>query len=370
MKILYVTTIGITMGFFESLIEGLISDGHSVDVASNVETAPVPDCYREWGCKVYQIDCSRSPFSKGNLTAISQIKEIVDGNAYDIVHCHTPIAAMCTRLACISARKRGTKVFYTAHGFHFFKGAPLKNWLVYYPVEWFCAHFTDVLITINQEDYALAQKRMRAKKVTYVPGVGIDLKKFSNVSVDRTEKRASLGIPTDAILLLSVGELNENKNHQVIIRAMAQLDDPKVYYAIAGMGAKADSLMALARELGVENRVFLLGYRTDIAKICHVADIFCLPSHREGLGLAALEAMACGLPLITSNVHGINDYSENGVTGYKCAPDDVDGFAKAIKKLIGATAEREAMGHQNIQEVKRFEQMRIIEAMKEQYVMK
>lgn len=365
MKILYITTIGMTMGFFKDLIKELLDEGSVVDIATNETESKVPECYREWGCKVFPLSCSRSPFDKGNFDAIKQIKEIVAEQQYDIVHCHTPIAAMCTRLACRKARKNGTRVFYTAHGFHFYKGAPKKNWLIYYPIEKICSYFTDVLITINQEDYALAQKKMKAEKVVYVPGVGIDLKKFDLIMCDKEAKREELGIPQEAIVLLSVGELNKNKNHQVIIRAIAKIGNPKIIYVIAGVGDEEESLKKLASELDLEDRVYLLGYRTDIGELCKSSDIFCFPSCREGLGLAALEAMGCGLPIITSNVHGINDYSQDGVTGYKCAPDDISAFATAIKKMMDS--DRRIYGEINRRIVDRYDVNSINEQMKQIY---
>ena len=219
MKILYVTTIGGTMRFFEKFVEKLVSEGNTVDIATNEQESKVPEVYRNLGCNIFHISCSRSPLSRGNLRAIKEIKELVSKNRYDIVHCHTPIAAMCTRFACRKARKQGTKVFYTAHGFHFYKGAPLKNWLVYYPIEKICARLTDVLITINHEDYSLAQRKMRAKKVVLVPGVGIDVAMFASTNANRSEVREKIGVPENAVLLTSVGELNQNKNHIVVIRA-------------------------------------------------------------------------------------------------------------------------------------------------------
>ena len=364
MKILYVTTIGLTMGFFKSFIEELTETGHTVEIACNDADTPVPALYNELGCKVHRLSCSRSPFSKGNLTAVKQIRRLVDENRYDIVHCHTPIAAACTRLACRQLRKKqGVKVFYTAHGFHFYKGAPLKNWMIYYPVEKLCARYTDKLITINQEDFTLAQKKMKAKEVLYVPGVGVDLSRFQSVLPDKVGKRAELGIPADATLLLSTGEVNENKNHQVIIRAMACLHRDNLHYMIAGVGPKADELRKLAEDLGLAGKVHLLGYRKDIPELCYSADIFCFPSRREGLGLAALEAMACGLPIITSNVHGINDYSVNGLTGYRCCPEDMDGFARALKTLIDHPEERARMGRNNIEVVKKYDFSQIIPQM-------
>lgn len=363
MNILYVTTIGSTMSFFIGLIKQLQEDGHCVDLATNEMMRTVPGCYREWGCKVHPISCTRNPFSPGSLKAILQIRKLVKENDYDIVHCHTPVAAMCTRLACIGARKRGTKVYYTAHGFHFFKGAPLKNWLIYYPVEKLCSYFTDVLITINKEDYALAQRKMKAEKIVYIPGVGLDVQKYKDISVDKVQKRKELDIPENAVLLLSVGELNENKNHQVIIRALAQLGNSNVHYAIAGRGPKKKELEDLARELGLERQVHLLGYRKDIGEICKCADAFCLPSYREGLGLAALEAMACGLPLITSNIHGINDYSENSISGYKTAPTDAEGFAEIIRTMLAEPDAWGKMGLRNMQTVEKFDISKIVPEM-------
>ncbi len=330
MKILYVTTIGTTMIFFKHLIKQLVNEKNSIDIACNEAENPVPEEYRELKCKIFSLPFLRSPLKIGNIRAVFEIRKLVKENGYDVVHCHTPIAAACTRLACRRFRARGLKVLYTAHGFHFYKGAPLKNWLIYFPIEWLCAFFTDVLITINTEDYAFAKKHLHAKKIEYVPGVGVDLDRFKNISIDKNAKREELGFPKDAFLLLSVGELNENKNHEVIIKALALLKDQTVHYAIAGKGKAEDRLRKLSVDLQVEKQVHLLGFRDDIHELNYIADVFCFPSKREGLGLAALEAMASGLPIITSNVHGINDYSIDGITGCKCSPYDVEAFKDAI----------------------------------------
>ncbi len=368
MKILYITTVGKTMGFFRSLLREMVEEGHTVHIACNEKGSPVPDMYRELGCPVHSIGCSRSPFSKANMQAVKQLRRLVEENHYDIVHCHTPVAAACTRLACRKLRKKqGVKVFYTAHGFHFYKGAPLKNWMIYYPVEKLCAHCTDKLITINQEDFELAKRKMKAREVLYVPGVGVNLERFQNVTVDKVAKRRELGIPEDATLLLSVGELNGNKNHQVIIRAMEKLHRNDIHYMIAGIGQKADELKQLAERFGLQDKVHLLGYRNDIPELCYTADIFCFPSRREGLGLAAIEGMACGLPIITSDKHGINDYSVDGVTGHKCSPSDVDGFSKAIEQLADDPSLQKRIGARNIELVKKYDVHRINSLLKDVY---
>ena len=347
MKILYVTTIGATMGFFKSFIKKLTDDGNQVELACN-NTANVPEFYVENGFKIHSIDCSRAPINKGNFKAVKQLKKIVENGHFDIVHCHTPIAAACCRIACRKARKNGTKVIYTAHGFHFYKGAPFKNWLIYYPIEKICSHFTDVLITINTEDYALAQKKMNAKSIQYVPGVGIDIKRFSECVINREEKRKELGIPEDAMLLLSVGELNKNKNHETVIKALAKIHNSNIYYLIAGKGGLEYYLNELIENLDLNNNVKLIGYRADIAELYKAADICVLPSIREGLPVAVMEGMAAGLPLIVADNRGTRDLCQNNINGLVCNTFSSDEFADAINKLWNDTSLRRKMGNENL----------------------
>lgn len=355
------------MGFFTSYIECLLAQGHQVDIATNEADRKTPDCYREWGCAVYQVDTSRSPLDRKNLKAIRQIKKLVTQQNYDIVHCHTPVAAMCTRIACRKVRKNGTKVFYTAHGFHFYKRAPLKNWLLYYPVEKVCSYFTDVLITINREDYALAQRKMKAGRVEYVPGVGIDSCYFCNVQVDKSTKRQELGVPENALLLVSAGELNRNKNQEVVIRALAEIGDRNVYYVIAGRGSNEPNLQDLIARLNLHEQVKLVGYRSDIAQLYHAADVCVLSSIREGLGLAAIEGMACGLPLIIADNRGTRDFCENGVNALVCKYDSAAEFASAIKKMRDEPNIRQVFGERNRQLSEKFDVAHINEKMKKIY---
>lgn len=365
MKILYVTTIGSTMSFFKTLIRELLDEGHTVDIATSETVKPVPACYREWGCRVFHLPCSRSPLSKGNLTAIKAIRRIVTENGYDLVHCHTPIAAACTRLACRKLRKKkGLKVFYTAHGFHFYKGAPLKNWLIYYPVEKFCARFTDKLITINHEDFALAQKKMKAGEVLYVPGVGINIDRFRDVSVDRSAKRRELGIPEDAVMLLSVGELNENKNHKTVIHAMACMDRKDIHYVIAGIGPKEEALRQQAESLGLGERFHLLGYRSDIAELLTVADAFVFPSYREGLSVSLMEAMANGLPCAVSRIRGNTDLIDSE-GGAHFDPHKVETCVEALETVL--SKDHAAMSAHNQQKIRYFSLPSVMEMMKSIY---
>lgn len=351
MKILYVTTIGITMTFFKDLIKELLDEGHTVDIICNEEDEKVPDCYREWNCNIYHHSCSRSPLAKGNLQAVRQIKKLVKREKYDIVHCHTPVAAMCTRLACKSLRKQGVRVMYTAHGFHFYKGAQLKNWLLYFPVEWISGFWTDVLITINTEDYLFSQKHIHARKVEYVPGVGIDIKKFENFQVNRNEERDKLGIQQEDILILSVGELNKNKNHQIVIRAIAKLKKKNVYYFIAGEGKEKEQLINLAESLEIREKIIFLGYCNEVQKLYKLADIYILPSFREGLNVSIMEAMICKKPVICGRIRGNKDLiDEKG--GIMFNPNNLEECCKAIE--IAISLELKKMGEYNCEKMYNF----------------
>lgn len=366
MKILYVTTISLTMNsFFKPHIDMLVREGHHVDIACNYNDLALDPLYNELGCGFYQIDFSRSPVSKSNAKAYGQLKRVIENGNYDIVHCHTPNASVITRLVCRKFRKKsGLKVFYTAHGFHFYKGAPKLNWMVYYPIEKFCSRYTDKLITINKEDYELAKTKFKAKEVRYVPGVGIDLSRFENVQVDREAKRREMGVPDDAFLLLSVGELNENKNHQIIIRALAKLNNPKVHYAIAGVGDKKETLLALANELGVSDQLHLLGYRKDVVELYKSSEAFVFPSFREGLSVALMEAMACGLPVVCSKIRGNTDLiDEHG--GVLFDPSFPEECHKSILAILNCDCR--TMGDYNKLWVKKYSVESVLSEMKSIY---
>lgn len=354
-------------------IDILKKQGYEVHVAANFGNGNTSSKQRveefkkeltELNIQYYNIDFSRNITNiVDNVKAYRQIEDLMMKNKYEFVHCHSPIGGVCGRIA---AHSTNTPVIYTAHGFHFFKGAPLKNWLLFYPVERLLARYTDVLITINKEDYERAQD-FKAKKVVYVPGIGVDTKKFREVVVDRVSKRKELGIPEDAFVLLSVGELNKNKNHETIIRAIKNLNNPNVYYVICGQGGLKGYLTKLSEKLGIVNKIKLIGFRTDVKEIYRVADAFAFPSMREGLGVAALEAMASGLPLITSNIHGIVDYSKNGISGYSCMCKDVDSFSNAIRNLLNDKVKRKKMSKYNIEAVMNFDTEKVNLIMKSIY---
>ncbi len=362
MKVLFVASIiGHINAFHLPYLEMFKKMGYETHVAAKGERElPFVD-------EIYDIPFERSPIKISNLSAFKKLKKLIKENEYDVIHCHTPVAAFLTRLAARKVRKKGTKVIYTAHGFHFFNGAPLKNWLIFFPVEWISSFFTDILVTINKEDFAFAKRHMHAKRIEYVHGVGMNEKKIAPSSISCEEKKRELGIPENAKVILSIGELNENKNHKVIIRALAKLDNPDVHYVIAGKGSCENSLKQFAASLGVEKQVHLLGFRKDINELLDASDIFCFPSKREGLSVALMESIAAGLPVVCSNIRGNNDLITDGEGGYLCNPMDVDGFAQRIGVLVEDTSLCEKMSEVNKNNIKNFMLTSVAEEMRAIY---
>ncbi len=349
-KALIVTTVsGFVPQFEMNNVRLLQNLGYEVHYASNFDH-PVYEydasLFQKAGIRTHHVTIQKSPFGiPGNLKALAQLRRLMARERFDLIHCHNPMGGVLGRLAaCISGK--GAVMLYTAHGFHFYKGAPWKNWLLYYPVERFLARFTDHLITINREDYERAAGfHLRSGgKVWKIPGVGLDAQRFRPGRSSRQEQKKELGFPSDGFLLLSVGELNTNKNHETVIRALASMKDERLYYGICGRGAEKERLRELTDQLGLAGHVRLLGYRKDIEKVLQAADCFVFPSKREGFGMASVEAMACGIPMITSDCRGTREYMQDGVTGIMCRLNRPESYASAIRWMTGHGKEREQMG--------------------------
>ena len=283
---------------------------------------------------------------------------------FDAVHCHSPMGGVLARLA---AKSMGVSpIIYTAHGFHFYDGAPRKNWLIYYNVEKYLSKFTDTIVTINQEDFARA-KTFKAKKVIAVPGIGVDSSKFDNVKVDRNKKREELAIPEGAVVLLTIGEMIKRKNHETALRALAQLKNDNYIFLICGRGELENHLKDLSVNLGIEDKVRFLGFRSDIPEICIASDIFIFPSYQEGLPVSVMEAMSAGLPIVASRIRGNTDLIQDGNGGYLHNPEDYHGIAKSIDKVILDKSLRTEMGARNKDEVKKYDKKVVKDRMRELY---
>ena len=365
MRILYVTTVSGMMDFFIDTISELMYKGHLVDLACNYSERPVNPILINMGCKVYSIDCSRNLSIKEAVRTTMQLRQIILNGKYDVVHCHSPIASVCTRFAGRCINKRKTKIIYTAYGFHFYKGAPLKNWVLYYPLEKLCSRWTDVLITINTEDYELA-KKMWAKEIAYIPGVGINVNRYKNI--DRNMSiRDELDIPYDAILLLTVGDLNANKNQGLIIDSLAEIGDRNLYYILAGEGSMRKELQWKIEALGLQKQVKILGYRNDIERLYAATDIMIMPSHREGLSVSIMEAMACHIPVICSNIRGNRDLIIDKKGGILCDSHDKDDFKRSIQSLAYNKCLRLKMGRFNSHRIDSFSRENVIPKIEHYY---
>lgn len=375
-KVLMVCTTASMIGNFNLPNIALLQEkGFDVEVAcnfkngsnwTNEDSGKLKIYLTNKGVKYYQIEFARSPYNLfNNVNAYKSLNRIIRNNDYFFVHCQTPVGAVITRLV---TSRIDVPVIYTAHGFHFFKGAPKKNWLFYYPVEKWLSKYVDILITINDEDFALAREKMNADKVCEIPGAGVVTSKFHKNEAYRKQIRQQLNISDKKILVFSVGELNDNKNHQVIIKALNLMRNKNIVYVIAGVGSNKNKLNLLARKYGLSEQVKLIGYKDDIEKYYSAADIFAFPSKREGLSFAGVEAMSAGLPIVGSNVRGVKDYVYNGKSGFLLKPTDVEGFAKRIQQLAEDNKLRKKMGEFNIQAAKKYDISNVKEVMKKIYL--
>ena len=353
-RILITCTDSMMKQFLEPHVRNLAGNGYEVEIACSEVLNRMAEVQEDLGeyARIHLLHLKRSPLAISNITGYREIKQIIRNGHYDLIWTNEPVMGVATRLAARKARKQGTKVMYMVHGFHFYKGAPQLNWLLFYPVERLMASKADCICTINREDYARAQQ-MHTGRAAYIHGVGIDTERLKSGD-NPTDLRNELHLPQDAFLVLSVGELNENKNQQIVIRALARLEDKNIHYILCGKGDQLENLRALAGELNLSDRVHFLGYRKDIADICRQCDLFALPSKREGLPFAAMEAMYCGLPLVNSGIRGLTDITKDGISGYVCSTEDAGHYAESILKLKNDPDLRTQTGNNNRKTVEAF----------------
>lgn len=300
-------------------------NGYEVHVATS-EDGEIPYCDVK-----HRVSFERSPIKINNLKAIKQLKKIISEEKFDIIHCHTPMGGVVTRLAARTARKNGTRVIYTAHGFHFYKGAPLLNWLVYYPIEKFLSRYTDTLITINQEDYDIAKKKFHAKETKLVHGVGVDKSRFDFTMTPEEKKayRESVGVSENDFVVIYVAELIKRKNQIMAIEAIRKLKDEQrnIKLLLVGTGALEQLYKEKVKEYGLENNVVMLGYRRDVPQLMKISDLAISTSRQEGLPVNIMEAMCAGLPVVATDCRGNRDLvCKENLVGI----DDVNALAEKI----------------------------------------
>lgn len=338
MKVLLTASVLSHICQFHKPLIGLLKEaGHEVHIAAHDNLSEKNGLSLPEVDSVYDINFHRSPFSAKNVPAYRNLKRIIDQGHFDIIHCNTPAVGVLTRLAARHSRKKnGTKVFYTAHGFHFYKGAPLKNWLMYYPVEWFMCRYTDTLITITDEDYNLASKRFPVQTIR-THGVGAASARFFPVSADeQLQLRDKLGLNNKEILILCTGELLKNKNQATLLRALPSILEkhPGVRVLLAGNGPEKGNLEQLIETLGISSNIDMLGYRTDLDLLVKASDIIVSCSFREGLPLNIMEGMLCAKPILASINRGHRELISHERSGVLFPPSDAQALALGILRLL------------------------------------
>lgn len=332
-KVLYVTTVSRTINaFLIPHINMLLDNGYEVHCACSIDK-PVDKELQRRGVKIFEVPFSRNPLGIGNIKAFIKLEELQRINDYDIVHVHTPIAAIYGRL--LKLNFPSLRIIYTAHGYHFLKGGSKLRWILYYPIEKIMAKFTDVTININKEDYEITKEKLKHKKCYLLNGVGLDLDKYKKLSSKEIqEKRKEFGIKDKDFVVLMIAEINKNKNHIQLINAMDILKDkyPNIKVLCIGDGTLKESLEKQIILRNLQNNIFMLGYRLDVNKLINISDIGILLSRREGLPRNIMEFMACGRKVIATDIRGCRDLICDETIGTLVNVDDYESTAKAIEK--------------------------------------
>ena len=358
-KILFISNISNRITTF---VTASITVAHSLNIdfyqAANWQDADPSQIAideKAYDIKIKSVPISRNPFARTNWTAYRELIAFIKQENIDYIHCNTPTGGILGRLAGKKCKVK--KIIYQAHGFHFYKGAPKKNWLLYYPIEKWLARYTDAVITINKEDFEFAKKKFKLRnhgKVYYVPGVGIDVAQYNLTENDRENKRRELGLSENDVALISMGDLIDRKNYDTAIRAVAEASEPALQYFICGKGPEEERLKALADNLGIAKQVHFLGFRSDIKELLNAADVFLFTTKQEGLPRSMMEAMASGLPCIASRIRGNTDLLDGTGGGFLCEPTDVSAYAEKLKLLASDKILRKTMGRNNLITIQKF----------------
>lgn len=335
-KILIVATVQSHIAqFHQDIIYMMKKEGYQVHIAAKDNLSSKNGLQLRDVDKKYDIPFSRSPLNKSNLTSYKLLKQIIDENNYDIIQCNTPVGGIVTRLAAKKSRKLGTKVIYMAHGFHFYEGAPKKNWLLYYPLEKFFARHTDTLITINLEDYHFVKKKFKCN-VEHIYGIGVSNDKFYvHTAQEKKELRKKYHFSDDDFLIICIGELNKNKNQITLIKAISEIKEncPKIKVLFAGNGPLEMELKKEVDQLGLNDHIVFLGYTRELANIIPFCDCLVSCSYREGLPLNIIEGLLSGIPVIASKNRGHNELVIIDKNGYLFEPSNYQQCANCIKQL-------------------------------------
>ena len=365
-KVLFVATITRhVVSFHVPYLQMFKEKGYEVHVASKGEEE-IKYCDKH-----FNIPFERFPLNPKNLKSYKELKKIINDNQYSIIHCHTPVGGVITRLAARKARKQyNTKVIYTAHGFHFYKGAPLLNWIIYYPIEKICSKWTDCLITITNEDFELAKRKFKkCKQIEHVCGVGLNTDRFDIeiTEEDLEELRKEIGIEKDNIVLTYVAELNKNKNQMLLIKTMEQLikKSDKYRLILVGDGNKKQEYEQYIIEHNLQEYIKILGRREDVPQILKLTNIYVASSLREGLPVNIMEAMYMGLPVIATDNRGHRELVENEINGF--IVKNQKELKESIEEILRAKQKYKVLSQENRKRSKEYVLDKIQQQMKQIY---
>ena len=357
--------------FNQANIAALQSLGLQVELCANFENGDGPEIHNQSfveECEIRGIKTHSIPFARhsltGSLKCLSQLKELLSREQYDLVHTHTETGGLLLKLAY--SEKGKSKFIFTPHGMSFWKGSSLKSQLVYRPLErWICSAM-DMNLGMNMEEVENLEQ-WNKRTAHYVHGVGLNVARMQNPSRSREQMREEFGLAESDKFIASIGELDDNKNHITVIKALATLGRKDFKYVVCGVGPNKDMLLAEAECTGLKDNVILAGYRSDIPDVLNAADIFVFPSFHEGMPVSALEAMACSLPVVCSAIRGNVDVVKDGDNGYLFKPSDVDTLSRQIALLMDNDALRQQMGAKNKGIVREFSLGAVTEELKAIY---
>lgn len=317
--------------------------GWQTDVACRMDAA-IPECDH-----AYPLPCNRNPFDGGLWESIKIVRDLIREQQYDVVHCNTITGSIVARLAAMPFRKRGLKVFYTDHGLHFFKGASLSRWVMGYPIEKLLAGSTDVLITVNKEDYQMANRHLRAcGAIEKIDGIGVDLSRFRDFSFQnesRDDVREKIGLQPDSFAVGYVAEIVDNKNQIALLKTLkiVRKSIPNVMLVLVGPEHDGGWLRREALKMGLGDCVLFLGWRNDVPAILHAVDIYAASSKSEGLGLNLIEAMACNLPVVAYENRGHREVIRHKINGILVRQGDYERMASWLVRLYQKADLREKL---------------------------
>lgn len=343
--------------------------GYEVHVASKLDRDINKENKALDGIVWKNIEFSRNPINRSNISAYKELVNYMKLEHFDAVHTHTPVASFLSRMAAKRAKIK--YVIYTAHGFHFYKGAPLKNWIIYYNIEKIASRWTDAIITMNNEDYNIAIKKFKNNKtnIFYVNGVGVDIDKYKTIEVKNITFKESLGLNKDDFVISVIAELSERKNQIQLLEAMTKISNKykNIKVLLVGNGPMTDKIKKYLREHNLEDSIILLGRRTDIPQILNITDICCLFSKQEGLPRNLMEAMCNKKAIICSKIRGNTELVIDGENGIVVDVGDIDSTVKSIEKIYLDKDLRTYMGKNGFEKIQKFSQENILNQMDKVY---